>query len=238
MIQWSGKNGLSIKGVELDDRLLLRAAWMTMLFTCTVSMMIHALSGNSRAIPFFISESDYPGLERIVFRCGLNAAGLMLCCLALRLPYALDLSQNARLSKMARASGLITGISTILLSWFSMHTHLLIHCILASITFVGAYVWAYTMHASRSNNPGLGHAKRRIWLTLGGLSYVVMNIALAKSVRQLVFEQGLTKGTEVMNLAQTSINIAAPAEYLFFFSVIMMLASFDHDLAEARQEHA
>ena len=63
-----------------------------------------------------------------------------------------------------------------------------------------------------------------------------MNRALAQSARRLVLEQGLTRGTEVMNLAQSSINIAAPAEYLFFFSVVMMLASFDHDLAEARQE--
>ena len=238
MIQWSGKNGLSIKGVEVDDRLLLRTAWMTMLITCAVAMMIHAFSGHARAFPFFISESDYPGLERIIFRSGLNTVGLMLCCLALRLPYVLDLSQNARLSNVAKASGLITGISTILLSWFSMHEQLLIHVIFASITFVGAYVWSYSMHASQSSNPGLGHAKRRIWLTVGGLSYLVMNLALAQSVRKLIFEQGLSKGTEVMNLAQTSINIAAPAEYVFFFSIVMMLASFDHDLVEARQEQA
>ena len=63
-----------------------------------------------------------------------------------------------------------------------------------------------------------------------------MNLALAESARQLVLEQGLTGGTEVMNLAQSSINIAAPAEYLFFFSVVMMLASFDHDLTEARHD--
>lgn len=236
MIQFTGKNGLSINGAEVDDRLLLRTAWMTMLCACAVSMAIHALSGNARAMPFFISESDFPGLERIVFRGGLNATGLMLCCLALRLPHALDLSQHTRLRTIAMTSGFITGISTILLSWFSMHEHLLIHVIFASITFVGAYVWSYTMHASRSHKQGTGYAKRRVWLAIGGLSYLVMNLALAQSVRRLVFEQGLTQGTEVMNLAQSSINIAAPAEYLFFFSVVMMLASFDHDLVEARQE--
>ena len=92
------------------------------------------------------------------------------------------------------------------------------------------------MHASNSHKRGTGHEKRRVWLAIGGLSYLVMNLALAQSARRLVLEQGLTGGTEVMNLAQSSINIAAPAEYLFFFSVVMMLASFDHDLAEARQE--
>lgn len=236
MIQFSGKNGLTLNGVEVDDRLLLRTAWMTMLCACAASMAIHALSGNARAIPFFISESDFPGLERIVFRGGLNATGLMLCFLALRLPHALDLSHNTRLRTIAQSSGIITGISTILLSWFSMHDHLVIHVIFASITFVGAYVWSYTMHASNSHKRGSGYAKRRVWLTIGGLSYLVMNLALAESARQLVLEQGLTGGTEVMNLAQSSINIAAPAEYLFFFSVVMILASFDHDLAEARQD--
>ena len=31
-----------------------------------------------------------------------------------------------------------------------LHEHLLIHVIFASITFVGAYVWSYTMHASNN----------------------------------------------------------------------------------------
>ena len=43
MIQFSGKNGLILNGVEVDDRLLLRTAWMTMLCACTASMAIHAL---------------------------------------------------------------------------------------------------------------------------------------------------------------------------------------------------
>lgn len=238
MIQFSGKNGLTLNGVEVDDRLLLRTAWMTMLCACAASMAIHALSGNARAIPFFISESDFPGLERIVFRCGLSATGLMLCCLAVRLPYALHLTTNTRLRTIAQLSGVITGISTILLSWFSMHEHLVIHVVFASITFVGAYVWSYSMHASRSHKPGTGYSKRRVWLAVGGMSYLVMNLSLAQSARRLVIEQGLTGGTEVMNLAQSSIDIAAPAEYLFFLSVVLMLASFDHDLAEARQDEA
>lgn len=72
----------------------------------------------------------------------------------------------------------------------------------------------------------------------GIASYAVMNLVLARPVWDFVVNGGLRDGTTVMNLAQSAIDIAAPAEYLFFVSIVMMLASFDYDLGEnLGQEH-
>ena len=188
--------------------------------------------------PVFHIRIRFPrfGTNRVQVRFERNWIDAVLSCRKAPLctsPYNQHTAENNRSIKRGHHGHL-----TILLSWFSMHEHLVIHVVFASITFVGAYVWSYSMHASRSHKPGTGYSKRRVWLAVGGMSYLVMNLSLAQSARRLVIEQGLTGGTEVMNLAQSSIDIAAPAEYLFFLSVVLMLASFDHDLAEARQDEA
>lgn len=236
MMDWTGANGLRIGGRLVSDQQLLRIAWITLLSTCAVSMLIHALSGHARAIPFFISESDYPGAERIVFRLGLTISGGLLCLLALRLSYALPSKSSPRATALGKYSGLTTGVFLVLLSWFSMHDHLVIHCIFASITFASGYFWAYAIHASLADQSSVGHRWRQAWLMAGIVSYAVMNLVLARPIRDFVLEGGLRDGTTVMNLAQRSIDIAAPAEYLFFFSIVMMLASFEHDLSEGRKE--
>ena len=236
MIDWTGERGLRLGDRRVSDRHLLRIAWITLLSTCAISMLIHALSGHARAIPFFISESDYPGAERIVFRLGLTASGGLLCLLALRLSYALPSTSSPRSTSIAKYSGLTTGVFVVLLSWFSMHDHLLIHCIFASITFGSGYLWAYTTHVSLTDQPSVGHRWRQAWLMAGIASYAIMNLVLARPIRDFVLEGGLRDGTTVMNLAQSSIDIAAPAEYLFFISIVMMLASFEYDLNEGTKE--
>ena len=238
MMDWTGANGLRLGNRLVSDQHLLRIAWITLLSTCAVSMLIHALSGHARAIPFFISESDYPGAERIVFRGGLTASGGLLCLLALRLSYALPSTSSPRSTAFAKYCGLTTGVFVVLLSWFSMHDHLMIHCIFASITFGSGYLWAYTTHVSLADKPSIGHRWRQGWLMAGIASYAVMNLVLARPVWDFVVNGGLRDGTTVMNLAQSAIDIAAPAEYLFFVSIVMMLASFDYDLGEnLGQEH-
>ena len=62
-----------------------------------------------------------------------------------------------------------------------------------------------------------------------------MHLALARPVKEYVLDGGIRDGTAIMNMSQNAINIAAPAEYLLFFSLVMMLASFGFDL-ENRNE--
>ena len=69
----------------ISDRLIARLGWVVPSITFTLSMLIHHISGNSRNFPFFISESDYPGLERWIFTTGLFVTGLILCYVSFRL---------------------------------------------------------------------------------------------------------------------------------------------------------
>ena len=55
----------------IDDRMLARIGWVLPSISISVSTILHILSGDYRALPFFISEADYPGLQRIVFTGGL-----------------------------------------------------------------------------------------------------------------------------------------------------------------------
>lgn len=210
--------------------MLLRLTYILILSTVFLSMLIHAFSGNARAVPFFISESDYPGLERYVFSFGLTASGLLLCLLALRLNHSFDVLARPTYRRVTMWTGLSTGASLILLSWFNMYDQIILHCIFAMITFGGGYAWALATHLSLTEYRTKGHHARRLWLGVAGLSLAVMHLALAQPAREFVLDGGLRDGTQIMNMSQSAINIAAPAEYILFLSLLMMLASFRFDL--------
>lgn len=233
VIDWSGEHGLQIGKSVVRDEHLLKATWLLILLTALTSMTIHLLSGNFRAIPFFISESDYPGSERLVFTAGFTFAGVLLCALSMRLAHTFDSTPNQNLSHVAKWLGLISGVSLICMSWFNTHDHIIIHSIFAMAVFMGGYAWALTTHLTLSNTSSLGHARRKVWMVVGAVSFAVMNLSLARPVRTHVIEGGLRDGTEIMNMSQSAITLAAPAEYILFLSLVMMLASFRFDL-EAR----
>ncbi len=233
MIDWRGERGLQIGESVIRDEHLLKGTLRLILFTCITSMTLHFLSGNSRAFPFFISESDYPGLERLVFTAGFTATGLLLCALSMRFAHTFDSAPKEKFSRLAKWLGLISGVSLICMSWFNTYDHIIIHSIFALAVFIGGYAWSYTTHLNLSNSPSLGHARRKTWMVVSAVSFAVMNLSMARPVRTHVIDGGLRNGTEIMNLSQSAINIAAPAEYILFLSLVMMLASFRFDL-EAR----
>ena len=60
-MNFEDEKGIQIAGLQLSDRSLARMGWLMPLLTVVFSMSVHLLSGNARDVPFFISESDYPG---------------------------------------------------------------------------------------------------------------------------------------------------------------------------------
>mgnify|MGYP006131754135 CR=1 FL=1 len=237
VIDWSMRKQLRVGRFMFDDLRTLRATWILILVTISSSMLIHALSGHARDIPFFISESDFPGLERVVFTLGLTAAGLMLCVLAIRLSANFESSTKPGALRISRISGLITGLALALLSWFNMHDQIVLHSIFALTTFGGGYIWACSAHAALAGSQTTGHKHRKYWIGIAGASLLVMNLALAKPIKSFVIDGNIRDVASFLDMAQASINIAAPAEYLLFFSLLMMLASFEHDLKVARANH-
>ena len=235
VIDWTGEHGLQIGRTVVRDEHLLRATWLLILLTAITSMAIHFLSGDMRAIPFFISESDFPGPQRVVFKAGFTGAGVLMCALAMRAPHTFDIAHEKH-SHLAKGFGMTAGVTLVGLAWFNMHDQIIIHSIFAMASFIGGYAWSCTVHHALSNAPSLGHARRRVWMVVGAVSFAVMNLSLAGDVRTHVIDAGLTDGVEIMNLSQNSIVFAATAEYFLYLSLVVMLASFEHDLALVKQQ--
>lgn len=236
VIDWTGEHGLQIGRTVVQDEHLLRATWLLVLLTTITSMAIHFLSGDMRAIPFFISESDFPGPQRVVFKAGFTSAGVLMCALAMRIPHTFDIAHEQKYGQLAKWFGITAGVTLVGLAWFNMHDQIIIHSIFAMASFMGGYGWSCTVHYTLSNAPSLGHARRKVWMVVGAVSFAVMNLSLTGAVRTHVIEGGLRDGVEIMNLSQNSIVFAAIAEYFLYLSLVMMLASFEHDLALAKQQ--
>ena len=61
----------------VPDEITVRVSWLLPALTVPLAMVIHLLNGNSRDFPIFISEADYPGVERWVFTIGLALSGII-----------------------------------------------------------------------------------------------------------------------------------------------------------------
>ena len=67
-----------------------RASYMVPSLTIVIAMLLHGLAG-PRAVPFFISEADYTGLDGLIFTVGLTLGGI---CLLYTSPSPRDLSTS------------------------------------------------------------------------------------------------------------------------------------------------
>ena len=139
-MSWNTKNGIKIAGTEVSDALLIRLGWLLPMMTVVTSMSIHALSGHARAIPFFVSESDYPGLEGTVFTTGLAITGVLVCILAYRLNLAVQ-ERDSKWIQISLYSGILAGMSLSVLAFANIYDMLLIHSIASLLVFVGGFVW-------------------------------------------------------------------------------------------------
>ncbi len=104
-------------------------------------MGVHLLSGNARDVPFFISESDYPGIERWIFTTGLALTGVVLCILSYRFRNMFDASEHITKLRISHTSGMTTGISLVVLAFANMYDYLVLHCIASIFVFGGGLVW-------------------------------------------------------------------------------------------------
>ena len=77
--------GYKIGNTYISDEFTVRISWLLPATIAPLAMVIHLLNGNSRDFPFFISEADYPGVERWVFTIGLALSGLFQMIFAYRM---------------------------------------------------------------------------------------------------------------------------------------------------------
>jgi hypothetical protein len=165
------ENGIKIAGIEVSDSMLIRLGWLLPLATVVTSMSIHAFSGNARAIPFFVSESDYPGPERVVFTTGLAITGLVICILAYRFSLMVE-EQDSKWNRISLSSGILSGLSLSVLAFANIYDALLLHVITTILVFVGGFVWGASMHKRDSNDVSPDSKLRKAGLWMTGLGFL------------------------------------------------------------------
>jgi uncharacterized membrane protein len=224
------ENGILIGSIHVPDELFVRTSWLLPAIIVPLSMVIHLLSGNSRDFPFFISEADYPGVERWVFTVGLAISGLLQMLFAYRVWYKYKLEKSTKLLFFFLLCGLFVGANLFIMSFANMYDHLKLHVLTASIVFQLGIVWAILAHFALpgKNKPG---KKIRIYaILISVISYIVMSQAIVRAVAGLD-DYGLEDDTMfTLDRIQYAVDIAAYAEYALFVALILCLYSIEKDL--------
>ena len=150
----NAQNGITIGGKFIADDLIIRTSWLLPSIVVPVSMIIHVLAGNARDFPFFISEADYPGVERMIFTVGLAISGLIQMLFAYRMWFEYRKIQPSKLLTLALCCGIFTGANLFVMSFADMYDHFVLHVITASMVFQVGMVWAVVSHFAIPNaNP-------------------------------------------------------------------------------------
>ena len=224
------QNGILFGGIRIPDELIVRTSWLLPATIVPLSMVIHLLSGNSRDFPFFISEADYPGVERWVFTVGLAISGLLQMLFAYRIWYKYKLQDSTKILFLFLLCGLCVGANLFIMSFANMYDHLKLHVLTASIVFQLGIVWAIVSHFALpgKNKPG---KKIRIYaILISVVSYIVMSQAIVRAVAGLE-DYGLEDDTIfTLDRIQHAVDVAAYAEFALFIALIMCLYSIEKDL--------
>jgi hypothetical protein len=230
-MNFEGEKGIEVAGIEIPDHILTRIGWLLPLLTVVFSMLAHALSGNARAIPFFISEADYPGLQRWIFTTGFAISGVIMCIISYRFQHLFQSAEKSKLTRISFFSGLTTGIGLTVLAFVNMYDALLLHCIFAIVIFSGGLIWGTSTHLIFEAAKPLGKQLRRIGLAMAAFGLITMNVVLMIFIGLHRDELSITGASvNLLDTIQSAINYAAPAEYILFLGLIVTLIAFELDL--------
>ncbi len=230
----NAENGVHIGSRYVPDELIVRASWLLPATVVPLAMVIHLLSGNSRDFPFFISEADFPGVERLVFTIGLAISGLLQMLFAYRMWYKYNTKGARKMLLLFLLCGLVVGANLFIMSFANMYDHLKLHFVTASIVFQLGIAWAILSHFALPGTEKPGKKIRIYAILISIISYIIMLQAILRAVAGLD-NYSLEDSTILMlDEIQYAVDIAAYAEYALFVALIMCLYSIEKDLlAEA-----
>ena len=223
------EHGIKIGSTEIEDVLIARLGWLIPAITVPIAMFIHLISGNSRDFPFFISESDFPGLERWIFTIGFCTAGIVQMLFAHRMWYSTRHDSRRKMMHFTLICGLFTGANLVIMSFANMYDYLTLHVITASSVFQGGMLWALMAHLSLPKANKKGRNIRYWALSIAFISYIIMTQSIIRAVKDL--ENYGLEGDSIftLNSIQYAVDIAALAEYGLFIGLILALYSFEAD---------
>ena len=210
----------------IDDRMLARIGWVLPSISISVSTILHILSGDYRALPFFISEADYPGLQRIVFTGGLFITGILIVLISWKLFVKNKSHTRWYWMELSMLSGVIAGVNLSIMSFMDMYDHLDMHITTSMNVFYFGLTWCATTHLAMNNGDEKGKRFRYASISLGFIAFTIMMYAMTSAINQ----HPSFLETNDMDLIQPWVNWAAPMEYLLVLSFILTLKSFEIDI--------
>ena len=230
MIQFKSRRGVSIFGRSISDHALIRTSWILPLVTVLLATFIHYFSGNYRDFPFFISETDYPGIEDHVFTLGLFCSAIVQLMVSIRLFVLFKPIASPKLHHFAFVCGLATSLHLAVLSFVTMEQSIEIHVYTAFVVFHGGFAWAFATHFSLPKSNSKGRRIRVYSLLLALVSLLVMTFTIRDGIQSGVEELGVHESEVGLDYLQPWTVYAAPAEYFLFFGLVACLASFSWDI--------
>lgn len=217
----------------IEDKMAARLGWAIPAVTITLSTLVHAVSGNARAIPFFISEGDHPGLERWIFTAGLAFSGLVLMWVSWRLFQVKREGSRWYWIHLSLIAGLWVGGNLTIMSFMDMYDHPEMHIITALNVFHFGLAWGVLAHLAVKDGNPTGKKLRMASILIAFTSFWIMTWAMGNA-----FEENpeALKPPLALSEVQNWIDYAAPAEYLLVVGFILTLASFEKDFDSDEEE--
>ena len=217
----------------IEDRLAARLGWAIPAVTITLSTIVHILSGNNRAFPFFISETDHPGLERWIFTIGLSVTGLVLCWTSWRLYQVRKETARKLWIFAALVCGVWVGGNLTAMSFLDMYDHLELHVVTALNVFHFGLAWGVITHIAISDGNRFGKKLRYASISLSFIAFAVMSWSMGEA---FIENPEALNSLDTMSEVQHWIDYAAPAEYLLAIGFFLTLASFEFDIESPSEQ--
>ena len=230
MLDLKRGDGIGIGSYVLHDTRLVKLAWMVPLCSIITAIGIHVALGNTRDVPFFISEADYPGLERFVFTIGLSVSAVFLFMLTLRLYTLFKDIARKKVLRTATILGVASSTHLAVLAFANMYDHLTLHVYTSLVVFHGGFTWAILAHFSLPHPNRTGRKVRLVSLFTAFVSLTTMTIAMSRGIDEQRPAYDIQPEMIPLDDLQPWIDVAAPAEFILFFSLLGCLASFSWDI--------
>ena len=236
MLDLKRRDGIGIGSYVLRDTRLVKLAWMVPLCSIIAAISIHVALGNARDVPFFISEADFPGLERFVFTIGLFVSSVFLFMLTLRLYTLLKDIGRKGILRTATILGVASSTHLAVLAFANMYDHLTLHVYTSLVVFHGGFTWAILAHFSLPHPNKTGRTVRLVSLFTAFVSLTTMTIAMSRGIEEQRRAHDIQPEMIPLDDLQPWIDVAAPAEFILFFSLLGCLASFSWDIVNHADE--
>ena len=217
----------------IEDRLVARLGWALPALTIVLSTVVHILSGDYRAFPFFISEADYPGVQRIIFTAGFVFTGIVLMYLSWRLFQVNKKHTRWYWIYFSLLSGIFVGANLVMMAFMDMYDHIEIHIATAANVFQFGLAWGIFTHLAFKDGNQRSKNLRYFSMSLGFIGFFGMSYAISLGLKE---HPEFLDGDWDMAAMQPWINWAAPLEYLLAVSFFLTLYSFESEVLPKSEE--